>query len=81
MRQAGEHRDAAADVVALLAPWERAPADQVVELPGIELRNALQERAHHACSQIVGPDIRERALDGTSHGGADDVDDDRRGPG
>ena len=81
MRDAGEHRDAAPDVVTLLAPRERASAHDVVELCRVELRDAIEKRAHDSGREVVRPDLREGALDRTPDGRAHDVDDDRRGPG
>ena len=51
-------RDAAADVVALLAPRERAAADHVVDLGRVQLRRAVQQRTQHAGRQVVRADVR-----------------------
>ena len=71
----GEHR-VAGDVVALLGDLADAPADHVVEEPGVEVV-ARDDRVEHARQQVDGVDAREGAprLSAPDRR-ADDVDDD-----
>jgi len=70
-----EDRDAA-DVVGLLALCHAAAADQVLDRRRIDIRVALEQLVDDVGGQVVGPHLRERALEGTPDRCADGIDDD-----
>jgi len=72
---AQQDRDAG-DVVGLQTLRKAAAGDELLDGRGIDVRVALQELIDHEREGLVGAQRGERALEGTTHGRPDGVDDD-----
>ena len=69
--QAGAKQSDARDVHSLLGFGHGAAEDDVLDLPRVETRDAVDGRAHGDGGQIIGPRSAQRTFEGFADGGAD----------
>ena len=79
--QAREQGGVAGHVVARLAHAERTPVEDVDDLGEVDVGVALDQGLDRRGGEVVGADVLQRALDGTSDRRPDGVDDDGFGHG